>query len=209
MGALSCGVLRYTSAFSIAVTSGLEGWHRVCAIVLMLSGICCFGSAQTSPVVGKGIPVSAIHKLDALQSNQSSEPSSSFRISVSSLTDTFLVGSPSIPVIIKVANTSNSPIYLTTFLSGGELLHISLQFDLTLDGNAVPKTGLHKDYGHVDGSAGRIRIDPGSAKRLPIDLKKLFDIAKPGSYTLSVTRPANRSSNSEVRSEPLRLMITN
>ena len=25
MGALSCGVLRYTSAFSIAVTSGLEG----------------------------------------------------------------------------------------------------------------------------------------------------------------------------------------
>jgi hypothetical protein len=111
----------------------------------------------------------------------------------------------SIPVVITLTNSGKEPVHLASFMSGGDFLIIGLYFHLTLDGNAVPKAGLNERFGHADGSIGRIRIDPGSAKHFPFDIKRLFKISQPGSYLFSVSMSANSDSKVEIASQPLRI----
>jgi hypothetical protein len=111
----------------------------------------------------------------------------------------------SLPAIITLTNSGKTPAYLTTFRSGGDFLITSLQFHLTLDGNAVPKAGLNERFDHADGSIERIRIDPGSVKHLSIDIKKLFKISQPGSYLFSVSMSANSDAKVEIHTQPLQI----
>src|ERR1700737_983897 len=94
-----------------------------------------------------------------------------------------------------------------TLRSGGDFIRAGLRFSLTRVGNAVPKAGLNKNFDHADGSIDRIKIDPGQVKHIPIDIKKLFDVTKPGSYLFSVEMPKNRDSNLAVHSENLRINV--
>jgi hypothetical protein len=123
-------------------------------------------------------------------------------------TDSVKLEQSSIPIVITLTNTGNTPVHLTTFSSGGDFLIASLRFSLTLDGNAVPKAGLNKDFDHADGSIDRIKIDPGQVKHLQIDIKKLFEVKKPGLYLFSITMlPPNIDSKVQVHSQPLRLNV--
>jgi hypothetical protein len=113
----------------------------------------------------------------------------------------------SIPVVVTLTNPGKTRVYLPTFSSGDGFLIIGLQFHLTLNGNAIPKAGLNEEFGHADGSIDRIRIDSGSTKQVPFDIKNLFKISQPGSYLFSVSMPANSDAKVEIHSQPLRIDI--
>jgi hypothetical protein len=146
-------------------------------------------------------------QVGASQTISSATDASSITIALSTPTDSVKLEQSSIPIVITLINTGNTPVHLMTFRSGGDFLIASLRFSLTLDGNAVPKAGLNKNFGHADGSIDRIKIDSGQVKHIPIDIKNLFDVTKPGSYLFSITMPPNMDSKVEVHSQPLRLNV--
>ncbi len=146
-------------------------------------------------------------QVGASQTKSSATDVSPITIALSAPTDSVKLEQSSIPIVITLTNTGNTPLHLTTFRSGGDFLIVSLRFTLTLDGNAVPKAGLNKDFDHADGSIDRIKIDPGQVKHIPIDIKKLFEVTKPGLYLFSITMPPNMDSKVEVQSQLLRLNV--
>jgi hypothetical protein len=149
------------------------------------------------------------YNLAALQTQQKQEASDTIKITLSTSTDIFTLGQSSIPIAVTLTNTSKTPIYLTTFSSGADFLIRGLRFNLTLDKDAVPKAGLHKEFDHRDGSVDRIRINPSSSKLITIDVKRLFEVTQPGSYLLVVTTPPDKDGKIEVTSQPLKFTITN
>lgn len=128
-------------------------------------------------------------------------------IALSTPTDSVRLEQSSIPILITLTNAGNTPVHLTTFRSGGEFLIVSLRFTLTLDGNAAPKAGLNKNFDHADGSIDRIRIDPGQVKHIPIDIKKLFEVTKPGLYLFSITMPPIWTARSKSTRSPCDLTL--
>ncbi|HEY1995305.1 MAG TPA: hypothetical protein VGG81_12935 [Edaphobacter sp.] len=146
-------------------------------------------------------------QVGASQTKSPATDASPITIALSAPTDSIKLEQSSIPILITLTNTGNTPVHLTTFRSGGEFLIVSLRFTLTLDGSAAPKAGLNKNFDHADGSIDRIRIDPGQVKHIPIDIKKLFDVTKPGVYLFSITMPPNMDRKVEVHSQPLRLNV--
>lgn len=151
----------------------------------MFYGICCFGSAQTSPAVGKGTPVSA---------------APGYTLTLTQPSNQFSLALP-IQVTMTIKNTTNGDILWSASRSTDkEPWYPDFHYLLKKDGKEVETTFFHRKI------SGRQRMDdpsevlsgstillpkpPGTMFVITVDLKRLYQITEPGQYTLEISRVA-------------------
>jgi hypothetical protein len=81
----------------------------------------------------------------------------------------------------------------------------------------VEKTAFHRvirdesrrgePSGILAGRTDVYKLMPGRVEQIKIDVLKLLNITKPGSYLFSVVMPPNMDNKAEIRSEPLLLNV--
>ena len=152
--------------------------------------------------------------INALQVMLPRPPLRSFTVTLSTAGDNFKVDA-SMPVVITVLNTGSIPGGFAVDRPHTE--YILFHFSLTMNGNMVPKTSFHRairgEAGATDpevglgGSADYVTLAPGKSVQYTVDLKKLYAIAPPGTYTFSVELPSDDNNPIPVFSQPIQLKI--
>jgi hypothetical protein len=155
------------------------------ATVLMLSGICRFGLAQTSPVVGNGTSVSA---------------APGYTITLTEPTNPFSLDLP-ILVTMTIKNITGGDIFWRAFRgTDKDSWYPDFRYLLKKDGKEAETTFFHRKISGRQRSGDPAEVSSGSTILLPkppgtmfvitVDLKHLYQITEPGQYTLEISRVA-------------------
>ena len=131
-----------------------------------------------------------------------------FSISLSVANGSVKLGSP-MNITVTVTNTSKSDIGLR---SGPEPAYRFFHFILRQQDQELPKTAFHRALRGenlkedppriVGGSSIMFTLEPGHSVNFTLDLQRLYNITKPGSYTLIAERD-DEIQKVKVRSAPL------
>jgi hypothetical protein len=171
-------------------------WTKPFAMAVLLAGSCCLG--QTSP---RG----------TTEAVPTVEPG--YSITVLPPADLIAVGSPiKITVVVKNIGAKEIP-WRAEFL---DTPYRAFHFLLSHDGHEVDTTPFHRrmrgeqrpdDPPLVEsGSSVVSSVTPGKSFTYTIDLKRLYQIADPGRYSLDVSR-VDDENKTVVRAKPLFLEI--
>lgn len=142
-----------------------------------------------------------------------SKSSTNFTITAELATEPIHLGQPII-VNVTVKNVSAHDVYWRSEAS--ETAYRAFHVLLTRDGKEVEKTRLHRIVRNEQrpsdpnemtaGSSIVTAIAPGMAFTLTIDLNRLYEITKPGEYTLEISRVAE-DHKTVIHSNKLKLTI--
>ena len=152
---------------------------------MMLSGIFCFASAQTSPVVGSG---------------SSAAMAAGYTITLTHPTNSFRLGSP-IQVTMTVKNITDRDIFWSASRgTDNDTWYADFRFLLTKDGKEVETTSFHRLISGRQRPNDPVAIwskstilipkPPGTIFVITVDLKHLYQITEPGQYMLEISRVA-------------------
>jgi hypothetical protein len=127
----------------------------------------------------------------------SSTLNAGYSLTIAPPTDQIHLGTP-INITITVKNTSNSDIYWRAELDN--TAYHAFHFLLTKDEKEVETTRFHRilrneprpddqpETAWGSGSSVLSAVKPGKSFTLTIDLNKLYEIKRPGQYTLKISR---------------------
>ena len=110
-----------------------------------------------------------------------------------------------IVLLITVENTSDVEAELS---SSSDTLDNKVSLtDAT--GNSPPLTAFGKKVTSVFGMLGprrALRLRPGASKQVSLDISQMYDLSRPGKYTISISRFV-RSPRGTAKSSPLTIVI--
>jgi hypothetical protein len=153
---------------------------------MMFSGIFCFASAQTSPVVGGG---------------SSASTAAGYIIMLTQPTNSFRLDSP-IQVTMTIKNITDRDIFWSASRgTSNDTWYADFRFLLTKDGKEVETTFFHRLISGRQRPNDPVAIWTGSTILLPkppgtifvisVDLKHLYQITEAGQYKLEISRFAD------------------
>jgi len=139
----------------------------------------------------------------------------SLTISLATPANPYGIGSPII-VEMVLKNGTKSPVRLNVEgVPHSE--YYGYRFTLTKDQKIIPKTNFHKALGHEDnvtdpevpmgGSSDVYLMPPGASTKIPIDLKRLFNITELGDYEFSVEMLRTVDSKTPIYGGPVLVRI--
>jgi hypothetical protein len=153
-------------------------WAKLLGTVVLLFGPCCFGQTPAG-VAAKRAP----------------QPNAAYSIVVEAPPGPVTLASP-INIIVKVTNISGKEAGWRS--ESPDTAYRNFRYSLTRNGREVATTFYHRKITGrqrpddplevASGSSITSMVLPGESFSFTIDLKKLYQITEPGTYTLDVSR---------------------
>jgi hypothetical protein len=128
-------------------------------------------------------------------------------IVISTEKSTFKAADP-LPVKIELTNTSSDDLDISGGVDGDTGIRSNHLFEIRdAEGGIVPRKP-RKQAGPLTGSAHFVVLKPGETSTTVEDLGRAYDMAKPGKYTIQMSRPvAGTSSDEMVKSNEITVTV--